>query len=136
MPAPLEEDIKNDVIAMIVAGEKPADIVRATGVSFATVTRYKQSLPQEVWDKLSEEKYLRLQDKITDHLESSLDAMSGILQQFDDESWRSTQDAQGLATAYGIIADKSVRIIEGIEAANLHRENELRRKELAGGEST
>jgi hypothetical protein len=136
MPAPAEEELKNTVRAMLIAGEAPKDIEEVTGLSRASISRIKQALPDDVFLQVQETKFIRLQDKITDHLEHAVDAMSSILTQFDDPVWRETQDAQALATAYGIIADKSVRIIEGVEAANIARENEdRRRKELTGEQS-
>jgi len=124
-----KEDPKDIAKAMIIAGEKPIDVARITGLSPSTMTRIKQSLPDDVLARISEEKFIRLQDSIMDHLEITLDTMGEILSQFNDKEWRGKQNAQELAASYGIFADKSTRIIEATEAANIARENQSRRLE-------
>lgn len=128
------EDIekRSRIIALLMEGAKPFEIVQEVGCSYATVTRVKQSLPNEVWQKINDEKFARIQDLITDQLEMNLDAMSKISGQFQDDEWRAKQDALHLATSYGIFADKSVRILEAMEAANIARQ-EIERRELSEG---
>lgn len=122
-------DPKDEAKAMLIAGEKPIDVARVTGLSPSTITRVKQSLPEEVLAQISEEKFIRLQDLITDHLESTIDTMGLILSQFADAEWRGKQNAQELAASYSVFADKSTRIIEATETANIARENQSRRLE-------
>lgn len=117
---------KTKIAALLIAGEKPVDICRQLDVTASMVTRVKQSLSPDVLARMQQEKFMRIQDQITDHLEETLDTMSYILQQFRDPEWRNKQDAQHLASAYGTFSDKSVRIIEATEAANIARENAAR----------
>jgi hypothetical protein len=115
------ESTRIKVQQMLTTGEKPATIVKELKVSHSYVTRVKQKLPEEVWEKLTEEKFARIQDSITDHLELVLDSMATIAMQFQNDEWRNQQDALSLATSYGILSDKSIRILEATEAANIAR---------------
>jgi IS30 family transposase len=126
----ITETQEAQVIALLMAGERTNDIVKQTGVSHSTISRIRRSLAPDVYAQLQADRFTRIQDAVVDHLEIQLETMAEIATQFHDADWRRQQDAQALATSYGIFSDKSVRIFEAIETANIAREEAVRRREL------
>ena len=51
---------------------------------------------------------------IVDYLEQALETLSAQARTFADESWLRKQDASELAVLHGVLADKTIRILEAL----------------------
>lgn len=118
MPNPGLEDAKKAIIqGRLLAGDKPAVIAEEEGVSYSTVSRCKAAIPYDVLEKMDGERVEMISDLIMTQLETGLEGSIAIARQAQDEDWRKSQTAAHLATLYGVITDKSIRLLEASEAA-------------------
>lgn len=120
MPNPGLPDEKKAVIqGRLLAGDKPAVIAEEEGVSYSSVSRCKASIPHDVLEKMDGERVEMISDLIMTQLETGLEGSIAIARQATDDEWRYKQTAAHLATFYGVITDKSIRLLEASEAAAL-----------------
>lgn len=119
MPNPgLDVELVAKIQGKLLAGEKPANIAAELGVSYSSVARAKSKIPQDVLDRMGNEQIEVIGDLIMTQLETGLEASIAIAQQAQDENWRKNQTAAHLATFYGVVTDKSIRLLQASEDAN------------------
>lgn len=114
--APLAPEKKAAVIADLMAGLTFAQIVKRHDVAKATVSKLKQQVKDGEFAEVRTQKKERLIDLVEDHLAASLKAGVNIANQTNSEHWRDKQSADSLAILYGVLADKSIRILEAAQA--------------------
>lgn len=114
-PTPPEKKAK--IIAALMAGHSPAKVATDFKVDKSTVSRIKSALPSHDLQQVATEKKERLVDLIESHLTESLKAAALIAKQTQDELWRSKQSAENLAIFYGVLSDKSIRLLEAAQRA-------------------
>ena len=118
MPNPgLDPEVVARIQGMLLSGAKPSQIVAELDVSHSTVSRAKAKIPNELLAKMDQEQAAVVSDLVMQQLESGLEASITIAGQALDEDWRKQQRASELATFYGVITDKSIRLLEASEAA-------------------
>lgn len=120
MPNPgLKPEVRQQIEIMLVAGKTPNEIVSELGVSHSSVSRTKAQLPPEVMSRLKEEDIETINNLVQQTLISGLEATIEISNQVKNEDWRKAQPANQLGILYGVISDKSVRLLEAAENAAL-----------------
>lgn len=113
----LPDDVVAKIQGMLLSGMKPADVAAELGVSYSSVSRAKAKIPSDVLERMDAERVEVISELIMTQLEVGVEASIAIAQQAQDEDWRFQQTAQHLATLYGVITDKSIRLLEASEAA-------------------
>lgn len=121
------ERLASEVISLWLAGKTVDEISDYTQVSRTAVVRIKNSCPPEILEYMKQRQTSRLSELIELNLEKNLEAMNKIVEVANDEVWLKAQRATELATFFGVISDKTVRVLAAIERAN-----ELRRMESRG----
>ena len=109
---PTSPEKRAKIIAALLAGQSPVKVAADFKVDKSTVSRIKASLPSRELQQVATEKKERLVDLIESHLTESLKAAALIAKQTQDELWRSKQSAENLAIFYGVLSDKSIRLLE------------------------
>ncbi len=133
MPNPgIGDDKLAKIQGMILSGEKPAIIMAELGVSAATISRAKAKISTDLLQKMDDEQNRVIVDLVMHQLESGLEASIAISNQAHNENWRNGQNAAQLATLYGVITDKNIRLLEASAAANEVREQNDRTIEETG----
>lgn len=118
MPNPgISDDTLAAIQGRLLSGEKPKEIAQELGVSPATISRAKAKIQPELLARMDEERSFAITDMVLQQLESGLEASITIANQVQDEDWRRQQDAAKLATLYGVITDKNIRLLEAQAAA-------------------
>lgn len=117
--AGLADDVVARIQGRLLAGEKIADVAVVEEVSFSSVLRIKHRIPTDVLEKMDDERVALISDLIMTQLEVGVEASISIAMQAQNEDWRDRQTAQHLATFYGVVTDKSIRLLEASEAAAL-----------------
>jgi hypothetical protein len=118
MPNPgLDPELVGRLQARILNGEKPIQIAEAEGCSYSSVMRAKAKIPADVLERMSAEQVEVISDLIMQQLESGIEASIEIAEQVKDDEWRFAQTAAHLATLYGVVTDKSIRLLEASENA-------------------
>lgn len=106
-----------EVIAALLAGQGVNEVARQYKIPKATVSRLKNTLTSEQLEQVGTEKRERLADLIEGHLRQSLRAAQALARKVEtNDDWFIKQNAADVGVLYGILTDKSVRILEAAEA--------------------
>lgn len=123
-------DKKAVAIAALLTGETQEEAAKQSGLSQPTVSRLWSDLPEHLKERSltvrHEEKQFEIQGLVQENLVESLKATTKIAQQAHDADWVKKQDAAQLATFYGVISDKTVRILGALERAHVEAERAAR----------
>lgn len=111
------DETKSAAIAALLTGQGVSEVAKKYKLPDSTVRDLKKSLGSEKFAEVREKKQEVLAGLIEGHLHSSLKAAAAIAKQAENADWRNKQDADKLGVFYGILTDKSVRILEAAESA-------------------
>lgn len=108
------DEVRAAVMAALLAGQSPKQVSNAHRIPYQTVYTWYRQLSPEDYHIISEQKKQEIGNKIILWLDASLEALKAQAELFSDEKWLAEQEASQLGVLYGIVADKSTRIIETI----------------------
>ena len=117
-PPGLATEVVAQIQGKLLNGEKPINIAEDLGVSYSSVMRAKAKIPSDVLEKMDSEQVGVISDLIMLQLETGVEGSIAIAAQIQDAEWRDRQTAAHLATLYGVITDKSIRLLEASENAS------------------
>lgn len=103
---------KAAVIAALLAGQGVSQVASEFGLSKSVVSRMKQEISPQQLEQIGTQKKERLIDLIEKHLSASLKGATKIAEQASNNDWRNKQPADSLAVFYGVLSDKSIRLVE------------------------
>lgn len=106
------DDTKAKVIAALLAGAGVVEIARELNLPHNTVSNYKSELPTGKLDEIRQKKGARIDDLVYDYLVQNLETLRAQSKAVSDESYINKQPASEMATLHGVIADKTVRLLE------------------------
>jgi transposase-like protein len=105
------------VLAALLEGQSVTKVAKDYDIPHSTVSRIKRELGPDVLDAIEHEKKERIADLVENHLRDSLKACAAIAQHAANQQWLSRQSASELAVLYGVLTDKSIRILEAAQSA-------------------
>jgi hypothetical protein len=88
------------------------EIAREMDLPQSTVSTYKAEIPEDKFDTLRYKKGARLDDLVYDYLVQNLETLRAQSKAASDESYIHKQPAGELATLHGVMADKTIRLLE------------------------
>lgn len=100
------------VISALLAGQGVNDVAATYGLDSGLVSRWKGTIPAKELQQVAVEKKERLVDLIQAHLMASLKGATKCAEQANDDNWLRQQSAENLAVFYGVLSDKSIRLVE------------------------
>ena len=106
------DEVKAKVIAALLAGCGVVEIARELNLPQQSVSNYKRDIPEEKLGELRHKKGERIDDLVYDYLVQNLETLRAQSKVVSDESYINQQPAGELATLHGVIADKTVRLLE------------------------
>lgn len=111
------EKVRATALAALLEGQGISEVARRYKLPPSTVRDLKNSINSDEFAKVRAKKEERLAGLIEQHLEASLEAATSIARHAKNVEWLNKQDADKLGVFYGIVTDKSVRILEAAENA-------------------
>lgn len=116
----MPDEVRSLIITMLVVGhyQTDAEIAEVLGVSKASVSKIKKTIPPELLEGITQKRQAEIGMLVSQVLEESLIAAERIVRITSNEKWLAAQSASDLATFFGVISDKTFRILQAIEAAN------------------
>lgn len=105
-------ETKSAVIAALLAGQGVNEVAASYGLDSGLVSRWKSAIPESQLQQVAVEKKERLVDLIESHLIASLKGAAKCAEQAHNDDWRNKQSAENLAVFYGVLSDKSIRLVE------------------------
>lgn len=106
-------EVKAAAIAAVTAGASVSAAARQCGVSRRAVQIWRDQAG--LTPNVSHEKRVDLGELIGDCLVSGFQALAAIARAASDPEWIKRQDAGQLATFYGVLHDKQLRVVAGLQ---------------------
>lgn len=114
-------EVRGQVVADLLSGLGVTKVATKYSLDISVVSRIKSSLSDGELQEVATIKRLSLAELIENLLRTSLGAATRLAEQCGDEEWRRKQNAADLAILYGVITDKSIKIVEAAENASLNQ---------------
>jgi hypothetical protein len=118
---------KTRVVALLLLGESVAHIHRQTRVAESTIREWRDALTDEQIAEIRANRGGIVADLLFDYLQENLRTLSAIARKTADPKWLEKQEADKLAVLYGVMSDKSIRVLEAQQKSALHAEQQRRR---------
>lgn len=112
---PYAPEVRAACLAALLEGQTLASVQAKTGVSRRTLLVWKAEA--KMAPAASELQRKEIGELVVESLRRGLTAMSVLQAQFSDPEWVRKFSPAELATAFGIISDKSVRVLEAMVPA-------------------
>lgn len=106
------QDLRARAVAALLAGAGVMEVARELNLPHNTVSQYRSQIPEGKLDELRRKKGARIDDLVYDYLVQNLETLRAQSKSVSDENYIKSQPAGELATLHGVIADKTVRLLE------------------------
>lgn len=118
------EETRAQVIAALLAGQGVREISRQYNVPRSSVSRIKQALSSDEQGQIGTQKRERIAELVETHLVESLKAAASLAQKVTNNDWFIKQNAADIGVLYGILTDKSIRILEAAENSQIQQDTD------------
>jgi len=110
----MTEEERAETIAMLLAGYTVQEVVDKMGCNYMSVWQFRQRLTRQESNLARQTRSERFEDKIIDALTSTLDALRAQAKIASDPDYLRKQPIGAIAEAYGVMADRSTRILDAM----------------------
>lgn len=119
------DELKAQVIASLLAGASVGETATSLSIPKQTVSEYKTQIPEDVLSQIRSKKGERLDDLVYQCLIGNLETLYDQAMVAREPDYIRKQPAGELATLYGVMADKTIRLLAATtNPANLPRQLE------------
>lgn len=108
------DETKAAVMAALLAGQSVSSVAREYKIPKGTVSDWKRKAAGEASGAKPTQKRAAIGDLLVDYLETNLHTLKEQSRLFSDHEWLRGQDASQLAVLHGVVADKTVRLLEAL----------------------
>lgn len=113
--ASYSNETKAAAMAALLAGQAVGEVARTYRIPIGTVRAWKSRATEE--PIIASEKKQAVGELLIGYLEANLQTLRAQSEFFRDPAWLAKQDASALAVLHGVLADKTVRLLEAMEPA-------------------
>lgn len=107
-----DDAIKATVMAALLMGQSISHVAAKYKIPRGTVASWSRNLPRN--HTVSNEKRERIGSLIIDNVEAEMETTIAMQDVFQDTEWLKKQSASELAVLYGVIKDKTFRVLEAL----------------------
>jgi transposase-like protein len=110
------DETKSSVMAALLTGQSVSKVASDYNIPAGTVKSWKsrQMNGCNPIGEVATEKKLEIGDLLIDYLRTNLTTLKKQSEVFQDEKWLKEQSASELAVLHGVIADKTIRLLEAL----------------------
>lgn len=105
------DETKAQVMAALLTGQAVSKVADDYRIPYSTVGNWAKDARGLIRDS-SIQKRERIGELVVDNVEAALEATRALANVFADETWIRKQEAAQLAVLYGVLSDKTVRVLE------------------------
>jgi transposase-like protein len=106
------DELKAEVMAALLVGQSINHVAKEYKIPRGTVSTWSRNLPRN--HAVSTQKRERIGELLVDNVEAELETTLAMQNVFSDEEWLKKQSASELAVLYGVIKDKTFRVLEAL----------------------
>lgn len=107
-------ETKAAVLAALLTGEAYRAVSERFDVPVATLQYWHQQTVPKPYDAIGTEKKDELGELVTEYVRESLRTLRVQAEQFAGREWLAKQNAADAAILHGVLADKTIRVIQAI----------------------
>ncbi len=111
-------EVKAAVMAALLQGQGVTETSQEFGVPIGTVGRWKKALGEKELERLGNEKQDELGNLLMGYLRQNIKTLTIQSRFAANEKWLNRQSAESVAVLHGVMADKSVRLLEAIQTVD------------------
>lgn len=105
------DETKGAVMAALLTGQSVSSVAREYNIPKGTVAYWRATVQQIPTQKADPGQIGAL---LLDYVHAALDTLTKQMHVFSDEAWLKRQPASEVAVLHGVIADKTIRLLEGL----------------------
>ncbi len=107
------DETKAQVMAALLTGQSVSAVASSYKIPYSTVGTWAKDAKGLVRDSPIQKRE-RIGELVIDNVEAALEATRAMANVFADTEWLNKQEASQLAVLYGVISDKTYRILEAL----------------------
>ena len=115
MGKPLPPETRAAVLAALLEGQNVSQVAREFHIDRATVIQWRRAAGIDTSHSVSQEKSDQIGELVLRHVASSLRALEALAGVTTNREWLEKQSAENVAVFYGVVADKSHRVLAALE---------------------
>jgi transposase-like protein len=115
MAQPHDPRTKAAALAGLATGESIHSVARRLGVSRSTVQRWRDAAHVPTPGLVGPQKKQELGEQVYSFLEESIETLAAQVRFARDEAWLRRQSAADLAMLFGVLNDKTVRLLAALQ---------------------
>ena len=119
------DEIRAQVMAALLAGQGVSEVAAQYNIDKSIVSRWKGTISAEELQQLAIKKGQKIEEALFGYLLSNLHALNEQAKVVSEREYIIKQPADSLAVLHGVMADKSIRLLEAVERARGDRPKEL-----------
>jgi transposase-like protein len=118
--AEYSDQVKAQALAALLAGQSFTEVAKALHVPIGTLKSWKQrhadvlAQPDAADASNASAKKERIGALLLDYLVTTLETLKAQQKVFADATWLNKQSASEVAILHGVLADKTIRLLEGL----------------------
>lgn len=109
-----DESTKAAVMAALLTGQSASVVASEYRIPLGTVKAWAVEVRRENGVDAVSDRRERIGALLVDYIEAALVALRAQAEQFSDKTWLARQPASEVAVLHGVIADKTIRILEAL----------------------
>ena len=109
---------KAAALAALATGDSLNGVARRMGIPKTTLIRWRDVAGVPRPDQTGLQKKQELGEQLFGYLQESITTLGFLVRFTRDESWLKKQSAADVAVLYGVLADKTVRILQGLQSTD------------------
>jgi len=109
---------KAAVMAALLEGQSVSSVARQYKIPKGTVSGWKQKALNTGVEGVATQKKEEIGDLLLVYLRQNLQTLTAQSEHCQNKKWLERQSAESLAVLHGVLADKTVRLLEAISAAD------------------
>lgn len=106
-------------MASLLAGQGVGEIATEYRLPESTIREWRETLNSEQFAELRAKKGERIEELLFNYLTANLAALEAQAKVVSENDYITKQPADSLAVLHGVMADKSIRLLEAIERARV-----------------
>jgi hypothetical protein len=111
------DEVQAQVMASLLAGQGVGEIAEQYSLPESTIREWRETLSSEQFAELRAKKGEKIEELLFKYLTANLDALEKQAVVVSEREYIIKQPADSLAVLHGVMADKSIRLLEAIERA-------------------
>lgn len=111
-------------MASLLAGQGVGEIAAQYSLPESTIREWRETLSSEQFAELRAKKGEKIEELLFGYLTANLAALEAQAKVVSEREYITKQPADGLAVLHGVMADKSIRLLEAIERARAPKQLE------------